>query len=72
MTKRRGIGLVSPETQATSAPMMTPRAFDSSPLPFVVSRERYYGFPFKSGDYREFHVWFFGYTAKLPFEREIQ
>ena len=67
MTKRSGIGLVAPETQTTTSPPR-PLPFDSSPAPFIVSRERYYGLPPKYGDYREYHFWFFGYTAKLPFE----
>ena len=71
MTKRSGIGLVSPETQKANIPSPRPRPFDSCPAPFVVSRERYYGLPHKFGDFREYHFWFFGYTVKLPFEGEI-
>ena len=70
LTKRAALGQIVPETRKTDLPPH-PRAFDSSPAPFVVSRERYYGLPPKYGDYREYHFWFFGYTAKLPFERVI-
>lgn len=73
LTKHWGIGLVAPETRK-SHPGFTPRPrpFDSSSAPFVVSRERYYGIPPKCGDYREYHLWFFGFTAPLPFESKIE
>ena len=72
LTKQWGIGLVAPETRKTGMITRRPLPFDSSPAPFVVSRERYYGIPPKYGDYREYHLWFFGYTARLPFESEVE
>jgi hypothetical protein len=52
LTKHWGIGLVTQETRKTD-PMVAPRPvpFDSSPAPFVVSRERHYGIPPKYGDF---------------------
>ena len=70
LTKRFAIGQIVPETRKTVLPHQ-PLQFDSSPAPFVVSRERYYGLPPKYGDYREYHFWLFDYTVKLPFERSI-
>ena len=70
LTKHRGIGLVAPETRRMDR--VAPLPFDSAPAPFVVSRERYYGIPPKCGDYREYHIWFFGFTAPLPFETDIE
>ena len=72
LTKRAAIGQVVPETRKTISGLpRRPLPFDSSPAPFIVSRERYYGLPPNYGDYREYHFWFFGYTAKLPVERQI-
>jgi len=53
LTKHWGVGLVAPETRKTDQVAPRPRPFDSSPAPFVVSRERYYGIPAQPGDYRE-------------------
>jgi hypothetical protein len=72
LTEHWGIGLVAPETRKTDLVTTRTRPFDSAPAPFVVSRERYYGMPPKAGDYREYHIWFFGFTAPLPFETDIE
>ena len=72
LTKHGGIGLVAPERRKTDVPVTRTRPFDSAPAPFVVSRERYYGIPPKYGDYREYHIWFFGFTAPLPFETDVE
>lgn len=64
---------------------LAPNAFDSSPGPFVISRENYRELPRPTPpgpialtsqlrvflQVREYHFWFFGFTAKLPFEREL-
>lgn len=72
LTKQQGIGLVAPETRDADIGTSRPLPFDSSPAPFVVSRERYYAIPPKYGDCREYHLWFFGHTARLPFESEVE
>ena len=72
MTKHWGIGLIVPETRRPDVPVTWLLPFDSAPAPFVVSRERYYGLPRKPGDYREYHIWFFGFTAPLPFETDVE
>ena len=39
----------------------------SSPLPFVVSNDDYSS----DEEMRHYYFWFFGYVAKLPYEREL-
>ena len=79
VTKRRGLeSAVGSDDDTLTFP------FDSSPGPFVITRMRYrlHGVarvsfpgigatPFRADAHREYYGWFFGYVAKLPFEREV-
>lgn len=46
----------------------------SSPLPFVVSNNNYvFALPNKPRQtVREYYFWFFGYVAKVPYERKLR
>ena len=61
-TKRQGVADVK---EHFSYP--TFHLFPSPELPLVVSTDDYYGRP----PTRHYYFWFFGYVAKLPYERRI-
>jgi hypothetical protein len=69
MTKRWGLDDAGDRQILVGKPADFQGPFHASPGPFVICRDSYDSSTVRA--HREYHVWFFGRTLKLPIQRDV-